>query len=77
MQASVINDQNIMQVIETAIANYAARHPRPVTVNQKQAAHMLGISEATMSAWVKSGRVRLNKAGQVSITEIDRLLECV
>lgn len=58
-----------------AIEVFAAKHPRPSNVNQKQAAQMLGVSEATICKWVRSGRVRLNNAGMISITEIDRLLE--
>lgn len=58
-----------------AVEVFAAKHPRPSNVNQKQAAEMLGVSNATICKWVRSGRVRLNNAGMISITEIDRLLE--
>lgn len=58
-----------------AVEVFAAKHPRPSNVNQKQAAEMLGVSTATVCKWVRDGRIRLNNAGMISITEIDRLLE--
>lgn len=64
-----------LEIVIKALEVFAAKHPRPVNVNQKQAAQMLGVSEATICKWVRSGRVRLNNAGMISITEIDRLLE--
>ncbi|MBK7357451.1 hypothetical protein [Propionivibrio sp.] len=57
-----------------AVQRYAAMHPRPSSVVQKDAAQMLGISGATFSRLVRSGRVTLNAVGRVPITEVDRLL---
>ena len=57
-----------------AVQLYAETHPRPPQVTQTQAADMLGISRPTLSRMVKSGTVRLNACGLVSITEIDRVL---
>ena len=68
-------EMNSLDVALKAIKIYAATHPRPHQVNQKQAAQMLDVSEATICKWVKTGRIRLNNAGMISIIEIDRLLE--
>lgn len=65
----------VIDLIDSAIERVFAKKPRPSLVNQKQAAEMLCVSEATMSKWVRTGRIRLNKAGYISITEIDRMLE--
>lgn len=64
-----------LEVAIKAVEVFSAKHPRPSNVNQKQAAEMLGVSTATICKWVRAGRVRLNNAGMISITEIDRLLE--
>lgn len=64
-----------MEIARKAIQLYAETHPRPHQVNQKQAAQMLDVSEATLSKWVKEGRIKLNRVGYISITEVDRLLE--
>ncbi len=66
---------NNLEIAIKAIEVFAAKHPRPANINQKQAAQMLGVSEATICKWVRAGRIRLNNAGMISITEIDRLLE--
>lgn len=63
-----------LDLIVKAIEIYGARHPRPSHVTQVQAAEMLDLSEATVSRMVKSGQIRLNGAGRIPITEIDRLL---
>ena len=70
-----MSEIEILKIIDLSIARYAKTHPRPAMVNQSQAAKMLGVSKATITSWVKSGRVTLNNAGMISITEIDRLLE--
>ena len=57
-----------------AVQRYAAMHPRPSSVVQKDAAQMLGISGATFSRLVRAGKARLNPVGRVPITEVDRLL---
>ena len=70
-----MTEQEISSVIEMAVRAQAAMRPRPSCVTQKQAAEMLNVSQATITNWIKAGRMRLNKAGMVSITEVDRLLE--
>lgn len=57
-----------------AVRFYAESHPRPSQVTQAQAAEMLNISRATVSRMVRAGTIRLNAAGMISISEIDRLL---
>ena len=61
------------------IAMRAARmaldmRPRPTQVTQTQAAEMLGVSRPTVSRMIAAGVIRLNKAGMISITEIDKVL---
>jgi predicted DNA-binding protein (UPF0251 family) len=66
-----------MSDLETAVQAvqiYAARHPRPVQVNQKQAAEMLGVSPRTVHNLIKAGVLRLNKCGMIPIELIDAAL---
>lgn len=58
-----------------ALELYAARHPRPTQVNQKQAAEMLGISARTVHNMLKAGTLRLNRCGMISIEQIDAVLQ--
>ena len=45
-------------IITTAIATYAAMHPRPTHVNQKQAAEMVGVSEPTIRKMIRAGNAQ-------------------
>lgn len=47
-------------------------HPRPLHVTQKQAGEMLGKSAPTIKRMVRDGEIKLNKAGMIPITEIDK-----
>lgn len=47
-------------------------HPRPAHVTQKQAAEMLGKSAPTIREMIKDGKIKLNDAGMIPITEIDK-----
>lgn len=47
-------------------------HPRPTHVTQKQAAEMLGKSAPTIRDMIKDGKIKLNDAGMIPITEIDK-----
>ena len=58
-----------------ALELYAARHPRPAQVNQKQAAEMLGVSARTVHNMLKAGTLKLNKCGMIPIELIDAVLE--
>jgi len=46
--------------------------PRPLHVTQKQAAEMLNKSVLTVRALIRDGQIKLNNAGMVPITEIDK-----
>lgn len=47
-------------------------HPRPAHVTQKQAAEMLHMSEPTVRKLILAGSIKLNDAGMIPITEIDK-----
>lgn len=47
-------------------------HPRPVQVTMKQAAEMLNMSHPTLKKMVLGGQIRLNDAGMIPITEVDK-----
>lgn len=57
-----------------AVELYAASHPRPAHVTQKQAAEMLEVSEATVSRMVARRIFRLNKLGRIPIAQVDSVL---
>ena len=59
--------------VEKAIKRVMQECPRPMSVTQNQAAEMLGISASTVCRMVKQGDVRMNKAGRIPISEVDRL----
>lgn len=63
-----------LELAVQAVRIYAESHPRPSSVTQKQAGEMLGLSHVTVSRMVRDGRIKLNKIGQIPISEIDRLL---
>ena len=58
-----------------ALELYAARHPRPTQVNQKQAAEMLGLSARTVHNMLKAGTLRLNRCGMIPVEQIDAVLQ--
>jgi predicted DNA-binding protein (UPF0251 family) len=55
-----------------AVQLYAETHPRPPHVTQKDAAEMLGLSAPTVKKLINSGKIKLNDAGLIPITEIDK-----
>ena len=63
-----------LDIAVKAVQIHAAMHPRPSQVTQQQAAEMLGISRHTVARMIKSGDIKLNKCGLISITEVDRVL---
>jgi len=65
---------DLLEIAAKAVQLYAETHPRPLHITQKQAAGMLGLSEKTVSAMVKGGRLKLNDCGMIPISEIDRVL---
>lgn len=70
---TTFTDNDLLRVIDSAIARFAARCPRPIAVNQTQAAEMLGVSKSTVCKWIKQGRIALNNAGMIPMSEVDRL----
>lgn len=67
-----------MSDLETAIKAvqlYAEMHPRPPHVNQQQAAEMLHLSHVTVRKLIRSKVIKTNEAGQIPISEIDRVLQ--
>lgn len=71
--SQVTNDE-LVHVIEKALARHDARHPRPTQINQKQAAEMLGVSPRTVHNLLRSGVLKLNKCGMIPIEQIDAAL---
>lgn len=65
----------LLEIAHTAVKLYAETHPRPVHINQTQAAQMLGLSGAMISKLVRRGDIALNNLGYIPITEIDRIIE--
>lgn len=57
-----------------AVELYAASHPRPAHVSQRQAAAMVGKSEPTIRKMVKSGKLKLNSFGMIPIEQIDKAI---
>ncbi|WP_244100116.1 DNA-binding protein [Burkholderia ambifaria] len=69
-----VDEDRELRIALRAVELYANRHPRPLQVNQKQAAEMLGISARTVHNMISFGTLRLNRCGLVSIEEVDRAL---
>lgn len=63
-----------LQTAAHAVRIYAESHPRPPHVTQRQAAEMLGLSAPTISKLVRTGKLRLNGAGLIPISQIDALI---
>jgi len=64
-----------LEIALKAVRLYAESHPRPVHVNQQQAAEMLGVSRHTVGRMLKAGTLRFNKFGLIPIREIDEAIE--
>lgn len=65
------------QQLDTAIAAvriYAETHPRPLHVTQEQAAEMLDMHATTVRRMIRAGTIKLNGAGKIPMSEIDRVL---
>lgn len=67
-------NQEVIETAVKAVQIYAETHPRPPHVTQKQACEMLGKSHVTVRKMVRLGLIKLNKFGDIPITEIDRVL---
>lgn len=58
--------------VEEIIQLIKNTQPQPVQCNFKQAAEMLGISAPTIKKYIMEGKIKLNDAGLIPITEIHR-----
>lgn len=56
-----------------AVEIYAARHPRPTQVTQKQAAEMLGVHPKTIRNYVVAGKLALNGCGLIPVEAVDAI----
>ena len=63
-----------IEIALKAVQLYAEMHPRPSHVTQVQAAEMIGISRETVRKMIRQGRIRMNEAGMIPVSEIDRVL---
>lgn len=70
----VRSKDDMLQAAFLAVRLYAETHPRPSQVTQVQAAEMLGVSAPTVSRLIRAGTMRLNRTGQIPVTEVDRCL---
>ena len=68
---------SLLGVAVMAVQLYAEMHPRPPHVNQQQASEMLGLSHVTVRKMIRAGTIKMNGAGQIPISEIDRVLRPV
>lgn len=63
-----MDTKELQQIIQL----FKDTHPRPVHVNMKQAQEMLGMSYPTLRNMIMDGKITLNEAGMIPITEIDK-----
>lgn len=64
----------ILEVATKAVASYAETHPRPSSVNLGQACKMIKKTRPTLSKLIASGVIKLNKLGEIPISEIDKVI---
>lgn len=74
MNNQEITGASLLATAGKAVELYAMRHPRPPHVTQQQAALMLGLHRHTISKFVDSGKLRLNRCGLIPIEQVDALL---
>lgn len=63
-----------LEIALKAVELYAASHPRPCHVTQRQAAQMVGKSEPTIRKMIQRGAFKLNECGMIPIEQIDRAI---
>lgn len=69
-----IAESDVLRIAARAVQLYAERHPRPIQVNMRQAAEMLGLSHPTVRKLMHCGKLRFNKCGLIPIEQVDKLL---
>ena len=65
---------NTLAIALQAVRLYAEMHPRPSHVTQHQACEIMGRSHPTIRKMIRSGELRLNAAGLIPMSEIDRAM---
>jgi excisionase family DNA binding protein len=73
-EALMSERETLIEVARMAVQLYAETHPRPTQVTQQQAAEMLGVSSKTVQRYLRSGKLRLNRCGYLSVSSLDALL---
>lgn len=68
-----MNAADLERIALRAIQLYAERRPRPTQVTQAQAAEMLNVSRRTIYNYIRSGRLKLNRCGQLPIEAVDAM----
>ena len=63
-----------LQIAAHAVRLYAESHPRPSHVTQAQACEIIGKSHPTVRKMIRTGELRINAAGMIPMSEIDRVL---
>lgn len=67
-------DKDALLLVATrAVEIYAARHPRPTQVTQKQAAEMLGVHPKTVRNYIVARKLTLNDCGLIPIEAVDAM----
>ncbi|WP_233623296.1 DNA-binding protein [Burkholderia seminalis] len=66
-----LTDEQMLLLIDRAIAEFEREPKRPPHVTQAGAADMLGLSRATVGKLVRTGELRLNGVGRIPIGQID------
>lgn len=69
-----LREVDLVDIIARGVRLYAETHPRPACVLVAEAAEMIGISRGTLYKMIRSGEVRINAAGRIPMTEIDRVI---
>lgn len=73
-QTTTLTQAEALQIAFQAVRLYSEMHPRPLHINQEQAAEMLGISGPTLRKMIHHGKVKLNACGKIPISEVDRAI---
>ncbi|MDF0500845.1 helix-turn-helix domain-containing protein [Burkholderia cenocepacia] len=74
LRGTPLTDEQMLLLIDRAIAEFERQPKRPPHLTQAQAADMLGLSRATVGKLVRSGELRLNGVGRIPIGQIDMFL---
>jgi hypothetical protein len=56
-----------------AVQLYAETHPRPTQVTQQQAAEILGVDPQDRANYIRAGKLKLNRCGNLPIEAVDAI----